>query len=371
MKKAKIAIIEDEVIIAKDLEFMLENARYEISGVFTNAEEAITQFQIIRPDIVLIDVTLKGKLDGIEAGKYIQDSFSIPLIYLTANSDEMTLSKIKRSGPDGYFVKPYEEEHLKAAIDSTLRNHRNSIDNTNRQCSSSTASNLSHDSIYRNPDAEQFIYAASHDLQEPLRMIASYVQLLQKRYKGKLDPEADDFINFAVDGVNRMKRMIDGLLTYSRLTSRSSQKELTNLDRVVYQIVEKIRNEFNHQNQVITWSELPELMANTEQMSLLFANLIHNSVKFNKSDAPRVEITCRKNDGYWHFAVKDNGIGIEDQYSDKIFNIFQKLHGQREYDGTGIGLAICRKISELHDGRIWFESKPGEGTTFFFTIKRS
>jgi len=368
LEKAKIAIIEDEAIIAKDLEIMLGNAGYDISGVFSNAEEAINQFESKKPDIVLIDISLSGQLDGIEAGKYLKEFLSLPIIYLTANSDEYTLSKVKKIEPDGLILKPYGEKQLKSTIDSALQKNGHRIDNNNEQVSSVSKEEQSMKPIYENPDVEQFIYLASHDLQEPLRMIASYVQLLRKKYKGKLDPDAEDYIAFAVDGVNRMKNMIDDLLIYSRLSSWSSFKKLTNLNVEVGRAIEKINNTFGHQNQVIKCGELPELVVNPEQINLLFYSLINNAVKFNRSKIPEIEISCARNGTWWQFAVKDNGPGIENQYAEKVFNIFQKLHNNKEHKGTGMGLAISKKIMELHNGRIWFVSKPEEGTTFYFTL---
>jgi light-regulated signal transduction histidine kinase (bacteriophytochrome) len=235
----------------------------------------------------------------------------------------------------------------------------------------SQRNNVNKEFHYTDKDIEQLVYVVSHDLREPLRTIASYVQLLQKRYKGKLDHDAEEFIAFAVDGVHRMKNMLDDLLLYSRLNRGAVNKEPTDLKIVVKQAADKIRRELGYQNHIIVNSELPKIPVNPEQINLLFYNLLNNSFKFNENQEPRVELSNFRKDGYWQFSVKDNGIGIESKYSEKIFNIFQKLHNRKDLTGTGTGLAICKKIVESHGGKIWFESKPGEGTTFFFTIKET
>jgi hypothetical protein len=233
-----------------------------------------------------------------------------------------------------------------------------------------------------NAELEQFAYVASHDLQEPLRMVTSYLQLLERRYKNQLDANADQFINYAVDGARRMQTLINDLLNYSRVSTRGQPFMRVNCSVVLEQAIANLQIAIADSEAVVTHDPLPEVMADATQLTQVFQNLIGNAIKFCKNQQPLIHIGIAKPDANldteslnvipsadeWLFWVRDNGIGIESQYIERIFIIFQRLHGRDKYPGTGIGLAICKKIIERHGGRIWVESKPGEGSTFYFTI---
>jgi PAS domain S-box-containing protein len=226
-----------------------------------------------------------------------------------------------------------------------------------------------------NQELEQFAYVASHDLQEPLRMVASYMQLLQRRYQGKLDHDADEFIAFAVDGATRMQRLINDLLSYSRVRTRGKDLVTVSSEAALAQALDNLSLFIEDNRARVTHDPLPAVLADEGQLVQVFQNLITNAVKFHGEAAPEVHIAARRvaesdkgSTPMWQFAVRDNGIGIEPQYFDRIFVIFQRLHTRAENPGTGIGLAICKKIVERHGGRIWLESQPGRGTTFFFTL---
>lgn len=222
-----------------------------------------------------------------------------------------------------------------------------------------------------NKDLQQFAYVASHDLQEPLRMVSSYVQLLQRRYQGRLDADADDFIGFAVDGATRMQRLIQGLLSYSRINTHGNPPSLTDVGEVLGQVITNLRLAIDQSNARITHESLPVVEADATQLVQLFQNLIANAIKFCSALSPQILISAEKQDPYWIFSVRDNGIGLDPEFADRIFTIFQRLHSRQDYPGTGIGLAICKRIVERHGGSIWVKSAPGEGSTFYFTLPAS
>ncbi|HNV87239.1 MAG TPA: ATP-binding protein, partial [Candidatus Omnitrophota bacterium] len=220
-----------------------------------------------------------------------------------------------------------------------------------------------------NAELEQFAYIASHDLQEPLRMVASYVQLLAQRYKGKLGTDADEFIGFAVDGALRMRMLINDLLEYSRIGTRGTPFVPVDCRVVLGWARENLKVAIEESGAQIDAGELPEIIADANQMLRLLQNLIANAIKFRKKDeALRILISAREEPGEWLFSVRDRGIGFDMKYAERIFGIFQRLHGREEYSGSGIGLAVCKKIVERHGGRIWAESEAGQGTVFYFTI---
>jgi len=221
-----------------------------------------------------------------------------------------------------------------------------------------------------NAELEQFAYIASHDLQEPLRMVSSYCQLLQRRYQDKLDGDANDFIGFAVDGAMRMQKLIDDLLTYCRVGTKGNPFQVTDCARVVNRVLEDLKVSIEDCDAKIKTEKLPVTMADETQLAQVFQNLIANAVKFRKNDVPEISIGSRRRNGEWVISVRDNGIGIETDYRQRIFTIFQRLHSKETYPGTGIGLAVCKKIVERHGGRIWVKSKPGKGATFNFTLPR-
>jgi PAS domain S-box-containing protein len=222
--------------------------------------------------------------------------------------------------------------------------------------------------IRSNKELEQFAYVASHDLQEPLRMVASYVQLLSKRYAGKIDKDADDFIQYASDGALRMQRLINALLEYSRVGTRGGEFKKVSCEEVMNRVHWNLQKMIEESEAVVTKSPLPEIMADESQVLQVLQNLIANAIKFRKEEPPRIHVSAKQEEGNWLFSVEDNGIGIPPEYFERVFEIFNKLHPSSKYSGAGIGLATCKKIMERHKGRIWVESTVGRGSTFFFSI---
>jgi PAS domain S-box-containing protein len=241
--------------------------------------------------------------------------------------------------------------------------------------------------IRSNAELEQFAYVASHDLQEPLRMVISYLQLLERRYKCKLDANADEFINYAVDGASRMQTLINDLLSFSRLGTRPQELNIVNCQILLERAIANLKIAIEESGAVITYDPLPEVMVDSTQFVQLFQNLLGNAIKFRSDRTPQIHVSVERDRTTssakgdcaltstdkvdrtnWLFSVKDNGIGIESQYAERIFLIFQRLHSRREYEGTGIGLAVCKKIVERHGGNLWLKSVVGQGSVFYFTV---
>jgi two-component system, chemotaxis family, sensor kinase Cph1 len=221
-----------------------------------------------------------------------------------------------------------------------------------------------------NRELETFAYVASHDLQEPLRMVASYTQLLERRYGAQLDDTAREFMAYAVDGANRMQALIRALLEYSRVGTRAGLFTPVPLDEVMDAVRRDLTVAIAEKGAVVTNDPLPVVIADRTQMSQLLLNLVGNGLKFTGGRAPRVHVSGRTLPDAWEVSVRDEGIGIEPRYFQRIFQIFQRLHGPAEYQGTGIGLAVCRRIAERHGGSIDVQSTPGAGSTFTFTIRK-
>lgn len=221
---------------------------------------------------------------------------------------------------------------------------------------------------YSNAELEQFAYVASHDLQEPLRMVSSYMQLLARRYQGKLDPDADEFIGFAVDGAKRMQTLINDLLTFSRVGSRGKPLVHTSGEEALQEAISNLQIAIEESGASITHERLPQVKGDPTQLVQLFQNLLSNAIKFRGLEPPRIQVGVHQTESEWRFCVSDNGIGIDPKFADRIFVIFQRLHDRASYPGTGIGLAICKRIVQRHGGRIWVEAQPGMGATFYFTL---
>jgi len=341
-----------------------------VGTIFWNAEGDITEANSAFLDMV--GYTKDEVLSGI-----VRWTDMTPPEYL--ERDEIILKELATNG----YISPFEKEYYHkdgrripiVLGATTLSGSKVSgvafvLDITERKKAEAQIKKMMKDLKTSNSELEQFAYVASHDLQEPLRMVASFTQLLQDRYKDKLDDDANDFINYAVDGATRMQNLISDLLIFSRVGSRGKPFKTIDINGVLEVVLNNLRQQINETDSVITNDPLPVIEADESQMIQLFQNLISNAIKFHGDENPRVHISVEMQKNKWIFTVKDNGIGIDTQFFDRIFVIFQRLHKKSEYGGTGIGLAVCKIIIQRHRGKIWVDSELGKGSSFHFSIKK-
>jgi signal transduction histidine kinase len=301
----------------------------------------------------------------------------IPIIILTASgaSEDITIEAFKLFGDHGninFLERPLRSITLISTIRAALRARKRQYqvrDLIIQQEKVLWELKLSNDELAKtNKELEEFAYVASHDLQEPLRTVSSYVDLLGMRYKGNLDQDANEFIEYAKDGAIRAQLLIHELLEYARIGTRGKPFERIDLDPILRKVFSNLHIAITESHAVIIQDPLPVILGDRVQMVQLFQNLISNALKFKGRDLPEIRIGSIREEKHWHFFVKDNGIGIDTQYQERIFGIFQRLNNRLTYPGTGIGLAICKKIVQRHGGKIWVESDKGQGSTFHFTL---
>lgn len=356
----QILVVDDEPYALQATARTLRRAGYAVQEASTGLE-GLEWLRANKPGLVLLDVVLPD-IDGLELCRLIKTDPDLKDIYV------MTLSSYKTSsteqaagleqGADGYIARPIGNRELLARVEALLRLKR-------------TEERLAQQSLElerSNTELAQFAHVVSHDLQEPLRMVTSYLNLLEHRYQAQLDSDAQEFIAYAIDGAERMRNLINDLLQYSRLNTRAKPFERIDSNTVLKQVLDNLKVVIEDNQAVITHDPLPTVMSDEVQLRQLFQNLISNALKFRADAAPQIHISAQAQAGEWLFSISDNGIGLDTKQAGRIFEIFQRLHNREEYSGTGMGLAICKKIVERHGGRIWVESQPGRGATFYFTL---
>ena len=303
---------------------------------------------------------------------FISQQLKRPAHFLSAVKHAQSLPRETTSGTvitaDDRHIAFYSHEHVQGS--ERIGRMWSFRDITDSVRAKKNTEALMQDLERSNADLEQFAYVASHDLQEPLRAVTGSVQLLARRYKGKLDDEADEFIEFAVDGARRMKTLIVDLLAYSRVTTRGSPFSAVDCELVLEGALANLHAAIIEADAAVTHDPLPTIWGDGGQLALVFQNLISNAIKFRGVRTPKIHITAQRQKDMmmWQFAVRDNGIGFDERYADRVFIIFQRLHTTAEYPGTGMGLALCKRIIDRHAGRIWVRSTPNEGSVFYFTL---
>ena len=334
----------------------------------TNGVDALAMAATERPALVLLDVKLPD-IDGFEVCRRLKnqpDTATTIVLQVSANLVERG-DKIRglEGGADGYLTEPMTSDELVATVRSYVRLYQaeDKLLRANRELQRQT------DSLRRsNDELQQFAYAISHDLQEPLRAISMYSQLLIAQYAREADPEVREFTQYITDGVERMQALIVDLLEYSRVDTQAKAVTQTDCTYVVNQVLQDLQFSIEESGAQVTVDPLPTVWGDSRRLAQVFLNLLGNALKFRGSHPPRIHVSATQSEEGWRFCVQDNGIGIDPQFAERVFAIFQRLHLRHEYPGTGIGLAICKKIVEQHGGRIWVESRLGEGASFFFTL---
>lgn len=361
----EVLIIEDSVADSELILRELRRTGFDASGtVVRTAGEFRESLTKVLPDVILADYNL-GEWRGMDALEILrQKSLQIPLILVSgALGDETAVECIKQGASD--YVLKDKLGRLPHAINRALQEKRLRFE---RQEADEKLSRKVEQLARSNRDLEQFAYVASHDLQEPLRMVSAYTQLLGERYRGKLDEQADKYIHYAIDGATRMQDLIHDLLRFSRVGREEMAFQTTDCNIVVRQAINNLQASIHETASTVSCKRLPVLMANGPQLEQVFQNLISNAIKFRDGAVPFIEISAESKDNSWIFSVSDNGIGIAPEHADVIFSIFQRLHTRIEYSGNGIGLSICKKIIEQHGGKIWLGNHSGPGCTFNFSI---
>ncbi|MGH9629047.1 MAG: sensor histidine kinase [Bryobacteraceae bacterium] len=397
-QRVKILLVDDRPENLMALEAVLESLGEQLVRA-ESGKDALRRCLEDDFAAILLDVKMP-EMDGFETAAMIRErerSRDTPIIFLTALKTEEHLFRGYYMGAVDYLFKPIVPEVLKSKVsvfvdiykkNELLRKHAESMEQKNAELQKLIAERTKAEEDVRRLNAEleqrvqerteelsrtneelkQFAYVASHDLQEPLRTIGSYAQLLAKRYRGELDPDADEFIRYMVEGVARMHVLLNDMLAYSRVTeSRGRPLTPSNCEVVLQTVLMNMEATIKETEARVTHDPMPTVLADDIQLSQVFQNLIGNGIKYRGSEPPHIHISAEQTDGEWQFSIRDNGIGIDSKYHDRIFGIFKRLHG-KELPGTGMGLAICKRIIERHGGRIWVESTPGDGSLFQFTI---
>jgi signal transduction histidine kinase len=363
--KLRVLVVEDSAADAELILRKLERSGFKVAGeVVQTAEEFTQKVKDKSPDIVLADYNL-GHWRGMEALEIMRrEGLDIPLIVVSGSlGDVMAVECIKQGATD-YVLK----DSLTRLPESVRRALREKKLRQERKHAEEELAKKVEELARSNRDLEQFAYVASHDLQEPLRMVAAYTQLLAERYRGKLDEQADKYIHYAVDGATRMQALIQDLLAFSQTGRQETELKPTDCNAAVDQALKNLQAAIQESGAVVKYERLPVVMANGAQLEQVFQNLIGNAIKFRGAEAPVIHIGAEQKGAKWEISVADNGIGIAPEESGSIFEVFKRLHTRTEYPGNGIGLAICKKIIERHGGRISVSSQPNRGCTFKLTL---
>jgi signal transduction histidine kinase len=363
--RLRVLLIEDSPSDAEIEIVELRRAGFDVAADVVDTREQVRErLKKNTYDVILADYSLPN-FRGMDALNIVRESsLTTPLILVTGALNSETAVECVKQGAMDYVLK----DHLARLAISVRRALEDVRLRQERARAQEQLANKVEELARSNCDLEQFAYVASHDLQEPLRMVAAYTQLLSERYQGKLDSTADRYIGYAVEGATRMQALLEDLLAFSRVGRSGAIPAPTDLNSAVDEVLKNLALALKEHSVTVTCNPLPTIMADRFQIVQLFQNLLGNAIKFRAKRNPCVTISAESKGPDWLFSVFDNGIGIAEEHKDLVFKIFQRLHTRTEYSGNGVGLAICKKIVEHNGGRIWVESELGRGSNFRFTF---
>lgn len=358
VRKLRVLFVEDNALdVELEVRALRSGGFDAIFDTVQTADEFIAQIRKNTYDVILADYSLPS-WNGMATVEVLRkEGLNTPVLVVSGFLGELKAVECIKQGAADYVLK----DHLPRLPESVRRALREKkLQDEHRQDQEELARS--------NRDLEQFAYVASHDLQEPLRMVAMYTQLFAERYQGRLDENAEKYIHYIVEGALRMQTLVRDLLAFSRVGRQGAPLQSVDCNAVVAIALQNLQAAIQDSGARIECSQLPTLIADSSQLTQLFQNLIGNAIKFRGAEPPQIRVTAEKRDKDWLFSVSDNGIGIAPQHAELVFVIFKRLHTQAEYPGSGIGLAICKKIVEQRGGRIWVESEAGRGSAFKFTL---
>jgi light-regulated signal transduction histidine kinase (bacteriophytochrome) len=367
---ARIMVVEDERILALDLAETLDELGYTVVGVASRGEEAIELAGRLDPQLILMDVRLAGEIDGITAAETIRDEHDVPVVFLTAHADDDTLHRATRTDASAYLVKPFKPPDLRCVIEIALHKHAADVRlRENERWLEQTLQQRTAALEAANRELEAFSYSVAHDLRAPLRGIDSFSQLLIERYSQRLDKEGLAYLNRVRSATARMSQLIDALLSLAQV----GRGQLQPLDLDFTQLVQSVANEVAAANsdRSVPLVVAPGMRAHADPrlLRIVVANLLENAWKFTaRRERPAVEVGPVQNTSLPTYYVRDNGAGFDPAYASRLFGAFQRLHHDREFPGTGIGLAIVQRVIARHSGTVWADSQPDQGATFYFTL---
>lgn len=379
MPKTKILIVEDEIIPAKDIQTCLRKLGYTVSGIASSGEEAIQKASEICPDLVLMDIKLKGDMNGIEAAKQIKESFSIPIVYLTAYADDATLQAAKITEPYGYILKPFEERDIHINIEIALYKHKMEMERKQ----------LLSELKRKSKELEQVVYITSHDFRSPLVNIQGFSKELEEAFgevnsaldskdipsavreklASVLQDDIPEALKYIVLSTSKLDSLVSGLLQLSRVGGKIIKTRQLDMNELMSNVVNGFKYRANEMGVTLDFDELPSCRGDEGLINQVFSNLLENALKFlDQGRKGIIKISGQKVKEQVEYCVEDNGIGIAVEDQRKIYEIFQRLNPDDSGKGEGLGLAIVRRILDRHDGKIWVESEPGKGAKFFVSL---
>jgi len=363
--KLRALLVEDNALDAELVLRALRKDSFEVSALIAQDEAGFVQaLRTHCPEVILADYNLPN-WTGMEVLNVLRrQNLDIPMILVSGALGDVLAVECIRQGATDYVLK----DALARLPEVIRRALKEKYERSLRHQAEENLAKKVDELARSNADLEQFAYVASHDLQEPLRMVAAYTQLLSERYKGKLDENADKFIGYASEGALRMQVLIQDLLAFSRVGRANGNCANVDCNAVMEEVLKTMAPAIQESAAVVKRTNLPSIWADRTQMSQVLQNLIGNALKFRGKEPPVISVQAEKADQHWRFSVRDNGIGIAPEFAENIFVVFQRLHARTEYPGNGIGLAICKKIIERAGGKIWVESEGSGGSTFKFTI---